>query len=91
MRSIILAGKHSEAGEVYECPTHLAQQLVGEGSAEYHEDSADEADKENKLGLTVHSPRNDDPQPRRISSAPKPKAKAEDDEEPGKPKAKSGS
>jgi len=98
-RSIILGGKHSDAGEVHECPTHLAQRLVGEGSAEYHADSAAEAEKENKMGLTVHTPRHDDPEPRKVSDAPaKPKAKhvesaddASDEEKEKKPKAKSGS
>jgi hypothetical protein len=81
-RSIVMSGKHAEEGSVFECPAPLAQRLVGEGSAEYHEDHADQVAAENKLGVTVHSAHNDDPQPRKISDGPKPRAtQAEGDDQ----------
>lgn len=85
-RSIIMAGKHAEKGEVYECPAPLAHELVGAGSAEYHEDHAAEVAAENKLGVTVAQPQHNDPEPRKVSDAP-PKP-AVDPAAP--PKAKSG-
>ena len=76
-RSILMAGKHAEKGQVYECPAPLAQELVGAGSAEYHEDHTAEVTKENQMGVTVHAPRHDDPAPRKVTDAPpKPKVKS---------------
>lgn len=75
-RSIIVAGKHADKGEVHECPAPLAHMLVGEGSAEFVGADAEQVSSDNKLGVAVHSPKNDDPQPRKVSdAAPQPKAK----------------
>jgi hypothetical protein len=89
-RSIIMGGKHAEKGSVYECPAPLAHELVGAGSAEYHEDHAAEVSAENRLGVTVATPHHNDPEPRKVSDAP---AKPAVDAAPTadeKPKAKSG-
>ncbi|MGA3295275.1 MAG: hypothetical protein ABSE45_15005 [Candidatus Acidiferrales bacterium] len=75
-RSIIMGGNHAQKGEVYECPAPLAHELVGSGSAEYHEDHAAAVAKENQMGVTVHAPHHNDPEPRKIADAPpRPKAK----------------
>lgn len=55
-RSIIVKGEHQDKGSVLEAPAPLAHALVGDGSAEYHEDSKDEVDAENKAGVKVHDP-----------------------------------
>lgn len=79
IRDILIKGEHTERGTVLTAPTPLAASLVGEGSAEYHEDSIDEVAEENRKGVTVHEPhaQNADPEIRKISDPPaKPKAKA---------------
>jgi hypothetical protein len=75
-RSILLKGEHTERGTVLEVSVPLANSLVGDGSAEYHEDSADEVAAENAAGVKVHEPhaQNADPIVRKVSdprAAPK--------------------
>jgi hypothetical protein len=70
LRSVLIAGRICKEGEVHECPAPMAYELVGSGSAEYHEDHVDEVDAENKLGVQVHQPHHDDPEPRKISDPP---------------------
>lgn len=60
-RSILLPGEdgehqHVEKGSVVSADPALCAQLVGDGSAEYHEDSIDEVVEENRRGVTVHEP-----------------------------------
>lgn len=80
-RNILVKGEHTEKGTVLDAPIPLAHSLVGDGSAEYHEDSADEVAAENAAGLKVHEThvQSGDPQIRKVADAPK------------KPAAKSGS
>jgi hypothetical protein len=78
-RDILVKGEHTEKGSVLTAPAPLAASLVGDGSAEYHEDSKDEVAEENRKGVTVHEPhvQSADPEIRKVSDPPaKPKAKS---------------
>lgn len=55
-RSILIKSEHHDKGEVLAAPAPLANNLVGDGSAEYHEDSAEEVAAENAKGVKVHDP-----------------------------------
>lgn len=55
-RSIIVKGEHRDKGTVLEAPNALCAHLVGDGSAEYHEDSAKEVAAEEAKGVTVRDP-----------------------------------
>lgn len=77
-KSILIKGEHVEKGSVLSAPAPLAAALVGDGVAEYHEDSAAEAEAQKRAGVTVHVPhvQNADPEIRKVSDAPaSPKAK----------------
>lgn len=80
-RHVLIKGQHTEKGTVLTAPAPFAASLVGDGCAEYHEDSVDEVAAENAKGVTVHEPhvQSGDPQIRKVSDPP------------AKPKAKSGS
>lgn len=75
-RSIILAGEHAERGSVHEMPANEAAALVGDGSAQFHEESADDELEDNRGGVRVHDPlaTNREPDIRKVADAP-PKAK----------------
>lgn len=75
-RSVILAGEHAEKGSVHEMPANEAAALVGDGSAEFHEESADDEIEENRGGVRVHDPlaTSREPEIRKVADAP-PKAK----------------
>lgn len=77
-RSILLPGEkgeheHMQKGTVISADPGLCAQLVGDGSAEYHEDSLDEVVEETRRGVTVHEPavQTRDPQVKVEKPAPK--------------------
>ena len=73
-RSIVIAGEHAEEGEVHEVSRHLAQILVGEGSAVHHVEEGEEPETGPTTVNRMEHPTNADPPPRRISP-PAPKVK----------------
>lgn len=74
-KSILIAGEHVEKGTVLSAPAPLAASLVGDRVAEYHEDSADEAEAEKRAGVTVHEPHVQSADPRITKVSDPPKAK----------------
>jgi hypothetical protein len=64
-RSIVLGGKHSEAGSVHDVGQALAHRLVGEGSAEHTQPEKAPTSVNRML-----TPGNADPAPREVSPAP---------------------
>lgn len=56
LRSILIKGEHHDKGTVLRAPAPLAHSLVGDGSAEWHEDEADKVAADDKAGLKVQEP-----------------------------------
>jgi hypothetical protein len=97
VRNVLIKGEHVDKGTVLEVPVPMAHSLVGDGSAEFHGDSADIVAKEAKGGVKVTDPHVEsaDPEIRFVSrpakalkgAKPKPDADPDADADPDKGKS----
>ncbi|MGH9716409.1 MAG: hypothetical protein ACRD4R_06750 [Candidatus Acidiferrales bacterium] len=82
-KTVLIKGAHTPKGTVLSAPAPLAQSLVGDGVAEFHEDEAAEVAAQSAAGVTAQEPmvRDADPKITKVSDPapapmPTPKSKA---------------
>jgi len=69
LRAVVLAPNLvGEAGEVYEVPRWMANELVGYGRAERVQDGEEIADPETLVTTTMETSTNRDPKPKKVRS-----------------------